>query len=366
VYSGESWGPHAWVEAAIVERGSADGARSWLPVDPTFGEVGVLDAGHVKFAHGMDQRDISETGTGGVTVTKGEPRVSVAEKTNFGELFDVSLSAPSVVGAGSAEEVALAVKSKADGAVALPFMIIVPTQPVSLAVRIADGDSRLLYLQPGEERAVSWRLVFPSELKDEFEYNFTIAVQGYGKKVSSSVQGKAGAESRKFQKISITRFTARDEGSRESFSIVVVNDGNEAVDSVDVLGEFNGVRQRESFSLAPGEEKRVSFVFVKPEKPGVYSGSFKARDALSGASAEQPFQLEITRGSEGGNGAGVPLISASLSPAEIPGEYFVYGAAALVAAVLVFAVIRARRGRKRGLSESASSETQQKKLKHFF
>ena len=343
VFSGESWGPHAWVEAGI---NSSDGMRRWLPVDPTFGEVGILDAGHVKFAHGLDQNDISEVGTAGVDVVKGELRVSVVQKTNFAELFDVSLNAPSVVGSGSAEEVAIAVKSKAGAAAALPFIIVVPTQPQSLAVRVADGESRILYLQPGEEKAVSWRLVFPSELKEGFTYNFTVAVQGLGKRIFSVVQGKAGVESHAFQKISITRFSARDEGANELFSIVVVNEGNEGIDGVDVVGEFNGLKQRESFSLSAGEEKRVSFVFVKPAEPGVYSGSFKAADAVSGASAEQPFQLEITKeGGEAQGGISLPNIQVPLpSAGAIPEEYFVYGAAAVCAAALVFAVIRARRG----------------------
>jgi hypothetical protein len=170
-------------------------------------------------------------------------------------------------------------------------------------------------------------------------------------------QGKTGVESRKFQKLGITRFTAKDEGARESFSIVVVNEGNEAVDSVDVLGEFNGVKQRESFSLAAGEEKRVTFVFAKPESPGVYAGGFKARDSVSGASAEQPFQLEITQENEGG-GAPIVVPSVSVSAGSVPQEYLVYGAAVVLAAAIVFGVVRARRARGlRGSSASKSSSS---------
>jgi transglutaminase-like putative cysteine protease len=339
VYSGENWGPHAWVEAAVAGK---DGARYWLPVDPTFGEVGLLNAGHLKFAHGLDQNDIAEAATAGVILTKSEPRVSVEEKTNFGELFEIALNAPSMVGPNSAEEFAAAIKSKASQPLALPFAIIAPSQPPSLAVRVADGELRLVYLQPGEEKAVSWTLVFPSDLKPNFVYNFSVSVQGFGKKVSTTVQGKTDVEPRKLEKLSIKRFTARDEGAREAFSIVVVNEGNTAFDAVDVSGEFNGVKQRESFSLAPSEEKLVAFSFVKPSEPGVYSGSFKARAPVGGASAEQPFQLEIAA-PQGGGGA---LPSISVSAESIPQDYYVYAAAAAVFAVVLFvAVSRARKAR---------------------
>ncbi len=353
VYSGESWGSHAWVEAGILD---ADGSRRWLAIDPTFAEIGFLDAGHLKFAHGLDQNDIAESVSAGVSVTKSEPRVNVAEKNNFGELFDVSLNAPGVVGAGSAEEVALAVKNEAGEPVALPFLMLVPSQPASLAVRVADGESRIVYLQPGGEKAVSWILVFPSDLREDYTYNFTVGVQGLGKKVSTVVEGKAGAQSRKLEKLGITRFTARDEGEREAFSIVVVNDGNADFDSVDVVGEFNGVKQRESFSLGAGEEKLVAFVFTKPAKPGVYSGSFKAKDSVGGTAAEQPFQLEITAG-ESATASGIPSFPASAWASSIPSEYYVYAAAVLAAAVVVFSVVRSRRQRK--------AEPEQKLLSSF-
>ncbi|MFH0973670.1 MAG: transglutaminase-like domain-containing protein [Candidatus Micrarchaeota archaeon] len=348
VYSGESWGAHAWVEAGIAGNG-ADGSRSWLPVDPTFGEVGVLDAGHLKFGHGLNQRDISETATAGVDVVKSEPSVVVAEKSDFGDLFDVSLNAPSVVGAGSAEEIALAVKSKASGAIALPFVVIVPSQPQSLAVRAADGSARIIYLQPGEEKAVSWLLVFPRDLREGFTYNFSVEVQGFGEKTSTTIQGKADAESKKFEKLSITRFAAQDAGAKESFSIVVVNEGNEKIDAVDVVGEFGGVKQRETFSLGPSEEKLVAFVFAKPAAPGIYAGSFKARDAVSGASAEQPFQLEIMR-EEPNEVQNLPSIAVSAK--QIPEDYVIYAAAVVFAAALVYAIVRARRANRRQLKQS--------------
>jgi hypothetical protein len=43
-----NWQPHAWTEIYVPEYG-------WLPADPTFGQVGLLDNTHVAINYGLDQ-----------------------------------------------------------------------------------------------------------------------------------------------------------------------------------------------------------------------------------------------------------------------------------------------------------------------
>ncbi|MEM4272120.1 MAG: transglutaminase domain-containing protein, partial [Candidatus Bilamarchaeaceae archaeon] len=49
------WQPHAWAEVKIGEE--------WVPVDPTFNEMGILDARHIAAAYSNDQGEVYDTMT---------------------------------------------------------------------------------------------------------------------------------------------------------------------------------------------------------------------------------------------------------------------------------------------------------------
>lgn len=65
----EEWQPHAWVEVWVPEYG-------WLPVDPTFGDIGILDNSHVVIGVGNNNTDIFDS----ISYTNNETSFKVNDK----------------------------------------------------------------------------------------------------------------------------------------------------------------------------------------------------------------------------------------------------------------------------------------------
>lgn len=90
VFSGSSWGNHAWMEAFQPDVG-------WTPVDPTYQEAIVLDGTHIRRGHFEDPegnslsvrvRSRSST-VSNIRITQHEPEIEVLETRTFQNLIDV-------------------------------------------------------------------------------------------------------------------------------------------------------------------------------------------------------------------------------------------------------------------------------------
>jgi len=82
----EDWQAHAWTEVDIPGYG-------WLPVDATFGEIGILDNSHVLMFYGEDQNDIFDkiTTTKTATFITEEKVTPVSVKNTTGLLVGVNI-----------------------------------------------------------------------------------------------------------------------------------------------------------------------------------------------------------------------------------------------------------------------------------
>ncbi|MFH2105641.1 MAG: transglutaminase family protein [Candidatus Micrarchaeota archaeon] len=69
----EEWQPHSWVEVYVDGTG-------WIPVDSTFGEVGLLDNSHIYVSYGKDQTDVFDTITSLY-------KVSISSNTTIEEIY---------------------------------------------------------------------------------------------------------------------------------------------------------------------------------------------------------------------------------------------------------------------------------------
>jgi len=309
VYTGTDWGQHAWTELLI------DG--KWVPVDPTFNEMGLLGAGHLKFAEGIDQDNIktqiSAKGIG-FNAESVSPKPSAAIRfvstNNFGDLVQLSIAAPNeTVGAGSLETIRAKIKSKALE-MAAPLSINMPKD-----VKIASDRDHLVYLKPGAEESVEWKVIFPPDLEEGSIYNYTVEVSTMGKKAVSYVLAKRGGKATLEQDIEIKDLRSLQSDDSITLVVVVKNTGNAVVPSAELSATLSGNEQHRSFSLGAGEQKEFQVVFPKSGETAA-EGSVKI--TAEGKEILQPFVINLVQQqpepSAGPFPASLDGLNAALSP----------------------------------------------------
>lgn len=150
IYSRDGWGYHAWAEVYL------DG---WVPVDPTWNEIGWLDAAHVELAKFEDVGDV-EIGVGytytafqrpSVTFDQPSVTVDVVRTEPMQHIFDTSATTfPNRIGVGDSAVVEVTTRNNADGCIATSTdvvsrvdgrgrEVVSVTAPISIAM--CQGDS---------------------------------------------------------------------------------------------------------------------------------------------------------------------------------------------------------------------------------
>jgi hypothetical protein len=134
----EGWQPHAWAEVKICE--------AWVPVDPTFREVGALDARHVASSYSEDQSGVYD-----VLVARGNGfdfnstvSVHASEVVSFDELLFVH-----TVLYGDDLRVTLYNPSSS---------YVTPTYEFIMPDFIIKKDKRILVIPPASSRELTYRL----------------------------------------------------------------------------------------------------------------------------------------------------------------------------------------------------------------
>ncbi len=276
VYSGTAWGPHAWLEAYVN--------GEWVPADATYGEAGALDGTHVVFAYGMDQSDIKEQLTRGMSMRK----IQSLEFVSFvkpRKYFDVSLKTPLSVGSSASEKLVVSLSNNEPREIALPVILIVPTQPPELAITLAEPNQRLVYLPPRGVVKVEWNALFP-KLEDNFVYNFSVQARVWGEKKESSVAGESNVQTLQKQALVLLKLESIQSDSDSKLAVTLTNAGNQPA-AANVSVTLGSEIQDQEISLSQGEEKTLLFSFSKnnPEKSGVLKVSSASGEIL------QPFEL---------------------------------------------------------------------------
>lgn len=155
----DDWQAHAWAEVKIGD--------SWLPVDPTFGEVGLLDALHVATAYSQDQGEVADT-----LVAKGDGfnfTSNVSLKTQGTQMFEKTFSAHTVL---YGDELEVVIYNPTD-------FYATPTYTISMPTFILQKDSRTVVLDPKVSKSITYTLD-TSALKPGYTHSvpYEISMQG--------------------------------------------------------------------------------------------------------------------------------------------------------------------------------------------
>jgi transglutaminase-like putative cysteine protease len=167
----EKWGAHGWAEVYFPDVG-------WVPFDPTFGEFGWIDPGHVKMMTSLDSGDPSvrfEWRGNNVNLEFSEPDVD-ASVTSVGERLPptVALAVSPLydeVGFGSHNLVQATVENLQ------PYYV---TTEVRLArvneLDVLEAHDRQVILKPREKKTVFWRVKIAEGLQERFVYTIPLGV----------------------------------------------------------------------------------------------------------------------------------------------------------------------------------------------
>lgn len=205
----QNWGAHGWAEVYFPQHG-------WIPFDPTFGEFGWIDPGHVKMLESLDPEEPSTLfewrGTNAkldvkeldirATIKELGQRISPHAKLTIQPLYDN-------VGFGSHNLVLAEVENLND---------YYTTLMVSLArvreLEILDELNKELILKPFEKKRLLWRVRVKQDLKKEYLYTIPLGISTIWNETALS-SFKATAKGEQHSRAEITRTMNALEGEEK-------------------------------------------------------------------------------------------------------------------------------------------------------
>lgn len=193
------WGAHGWAEVYFPDVG-------WVPFDPTFGEYGWVDPGHVVMMTGADPSDPS---------TRFEWRGTNAEVRFREPDIDASITR---VGKRTPPIVGLAVKPLYDTVGFGSFNLVQATvenlQPYyeTAEIRLArvkeldvlEPHDREVILKPYEKKTLFWRVSISPELQERYVYTIPLGVYTM-RNDSATASFTARAQGGSHTKVEVTR-----------------------------------------------------------------------------------------------------------------------------------------------------------------
>lgn len=179
-YDKHEFGSHGWLEVWLPEYG-------WIPIDPTYGELGWLDTTHVKLLSSLNPKPSSvEYKWVGGSVGEGvlTEEIEVASKTMNMPIFlegELSVEDVSLI-LGSYNIVWLNIRNPND-------YYVSTSAALRLAPPLVDKNPKMVFLEPFDEERVGWIVKYPSNLTRGYIYTYFNNATAYflGEKTTTSI-----------------------------------------------------------------------------------------------------------------------------------------------------------------------------------
>lgn len=167
IYSKEGWGYHAWAEVYLDK---------WIPVDPTWNEIGWLDATHIEFGKFTDGGDVKVTASyiseekEKLQISQPEPSVKVTETMPIRKFFTTEFeSYPSSIGIGESSVLTIRTTTSASGCLATSLKINPRVDNRKRPIISVEGDQTILVC-PGETRESHFIVSSNESLDERYTY----------------------------------------------------------------------------------------------------------------------------------------------------------------------------------------------------
>lgn len=252
VYSGTKWDYHAWAEVYIE--------GSWVPVDPTYNEVGFVDSSHIVLANVAGDSDVKNR-------LKWEgANLDVSFEDDSFEVSQVSNSSKSLIGM-SAD-----VQEEASGSEIMQVSVhvtnlansfVVATCSVNMPIEmlLLDSAEKSVLLPSGGEDSLTWKIASPRGLNTQFLHKMPIEVSCFpGSAITKEIQIDPRSSKPLLANASIRDLTVINSSS---VSVEVLNEGTKQLSDLSItLCLLDGAEACFNKSVAALEPGKIAYAVL--------------------------------------------------------------------------------------------------------